>query len=170
MDGLYFQQGQGTVVRIATSAPQEATGAVRYAWHRVYQLLGGVNAMPTAGTFSQAMRGLSAVVQIFLSVVRAGCADAPDGNTLLGIFGNDLFEAALLNRPEREDGTATAISTLCAIFTGCARSCFAPRYLAGLYSAVRACLASPYHSPVLIATLQSTEALFTADFAGHACW
>ena len=172
VDGLYFQQGQGAVVRIATTAPQEATllelnaKDVGYAWHRVYQLLGGVSTMPTAGTFSQAMKGLAAVVQIFLSVVRAGCADAPDGNTLLGIFGGDLFETALLNRPEREEGTATAISTLCAIFTGCARSCFAPRYLAGLYSAVRTCLGSPYHSPVLIATLKSTEALFTADFAG----
>ena len=176
VDGLYFRQQQGaaadlTTVRIATT-PQYATfldmtlDAIQYAWHRVYQLLGGVNTMPTPGTFSQAMKGLSAVVQIFLSVVRAGCADAPDGNTLLGIFGGDLFEAALQNRAEREEGTATAISTLCGIFTGCARSCFAPRYLAGLYSAVRVCLESPYHSPVLIATLQSTEGLFTTDFAG----
>ena len=53
-----------------------------------------------------------------------------------------------------------------------ARALVPLRYLAGLYSAVRACLASPYHSPVLIATLQSTEALFTAGFAGgaSACW
>ena len=84
-----------------------------------------------------------------------------------GIFGNDLFEAALLNRPECEDGTATAISTFWAIFTGVwALVLYPPRHLAGLYSAVRACLASPYHSPTLIVMLQRTEALFTTDFAG----
>ena len=146
-------------------------GAVRYAWHRVYQLLGGVNAMPTPRDAQPCHEGPRHGGADLLQR-RAGCADAPDGNTLLGIFGNDLFEAALLNRPEREDGTATAISTLCAIFTVGMRALvlWSPRYLAGLYSAVRACLASPYHSPVLIATLQSTDVLFTADFAGHACW
>ena len=139
---------------------------IHYAWNRVVPLLGDANAIRESEPHKLAMSGLAACVEILLRVVEEGAPGAPDANTVLDLFGHDLFEAAYTLQPRHEAGTATAITTLCRVFATCRAAGADKRYLAAYYNAVRSCLTTPEGSPILINTLQNTEGLFTQGLPG----
>ena len=78
----------------------------KHAWLRLLYLPGNINSIALPRIYLQAMRGLAACVQAFLDVVRSGRDEAPDGNTLLSLFGRELLLALYQNRSGYEDGTA----------------------------------------------------------------
>ena len=112
---------------------------VFYAWHRVLTLLDDLNHIQNPGNFFQAFQGVEALVAEFLAVDKnlpPNCI-APDGNTILHIFGKWLFEAIQLSRSGFDEGTALAIKILSNIFTTNPNTRFLNVYLASYYRSLQ---------------------------------
>ncbi|KAJ3024755.1 UNVERIFIED_CONTAM: hypothetical protein HDU68_007809 [Siphonaria sp. JEL0065] len=75
-----------------------------YAWHRFTYIIGNVNNIESSENFYVAIKGISRVVDSFLLVGTRRefhpDVNAPDGNTLLHMFGPWLFEAVTRKSPE----------------------------------------------------------------------
>lgn len=171
LQALYLPAERQAVLHIAVS-PLHATfldvrpAYARYAWLRFLYLLGGANSVAAPAVHTQVMAGVAACVDACLAVVANGCADGPDGNTVMHLFGRDLLEALYAARPGFEEGTAVAVRTLCRVVAVCAHSVWAPQYLAALYAALRCGLAAPTDGRVLAETLVHAQHLLAADLPG----
>ncbi|KAI9347302.1 hypothetical protein BDR26DRAFT_855004 [Obelidium mucronatum] len=75
-----------------------------YAWHKFTYIIGNINAIEAPENFYVAVKGISRVVDSFLLVgTRREFhpeVTAPDGNTLLHMFGPWLFEAVTRKSPD----------------------------------------------------------------------
>lgn len=120
---------------------------VLYYWHRMLTLLGNPSEFPEPKSFFFAMSGLEAVLKQALRVgltpsspppLSGGSARAlADGNALLHLLGPWLFQAARLNRPGFDDGSALALRSLCLLFSTLASGTqYVPIYLAQLYDVI----------------------------------
>lgn len=141
---------------------------VFYAWHRVLNILGNLNKIPTAQNFFAAFCGVEVLVQQYL---RIGNSDAskkrvlpPDGNTILHIFGQWLFEALQLDRPGFDEGTALAIKILCNILCTRNTSKFLPVYLGSFYSSMAEILQK--EGRVLISAIMNCQSFFDYEIEG----
>lgn len=170
IDELYFPEKNTKSVRITcgcfSTGLELPKDYIHYAWNRVVPLLGNANTIKDSEPHKLAMIGISDAIQIMLSLVEAEIPGAPDANTILDLFGHDLFEAAYTLQPRHEAGTAIAITTLCKVFTTCRAVSSDKRYLAAYYNAIRSCLGTSEGSSILINTLQNTELLLTQGLPG----
>ena len=71
--------------------------------------------------------------------------NVPDGNTILDMFGNLLFESALSLQPEADDARAEAFATLCRIFQSVQHhNKFKKEYLAKFYYCISWVIVAKY--------------------------
>eukprot|EP01105_Mastigella_eilhardi_P013843 TRINITY_DN3158_c0_g1_i1.p1 TRINITY_DN3158_c0_g1~~TRINITY_DN3158_c0_g1_i1.p1 ORF type:complete len:1086 (-),score=189.19 TRINITY_DN3158_c0_g1_i1:690-3947(-) len=98
-----------------------------YAWQRIFHIIVNVNLITQPNIFVTALAGIKLCCQTFSDIQGA---NLPDGNTVLNLFGECLFEAAIRNRPGFESGTALAIENLCFIFNRWHPSEFSNKYVA----------------------------------------
>lgn len=170
IDELYYPEKKTKTIRIACgcfSTTLELTpDYIHYVWNRVVPLLGDTDAIRDSEPHRLAMIGFANAIQMLLDVVTAEVPGAPDANTILDVFGRDLFKATYTLQPKHEAGTAIAISTLCRVFTTCRAAAADKRYLAAYYNAIGSCLTTSETNAVLVNTLQSTEPLLAQGLPG----
>eukprot|EP00727_Mastigamoeba_balamuthi_P001043 m51a1_g10936 hypothetical protein (1316) ;mRNA; r:156656-163696 len=120
----------------------------------------------SATVFNGLMNGMYACLRAFLETTRV-CDDAPDGNTLLHVFGAPMLEALSLNRPGYEDGTSVAVAALCDLLHTCHRSYFASQYLAAFYHGIKTCLSVDSDLKVISAVINHSKKLLDVDLPGY---
>lgn len=108
-----------------------------YSWHRMFQILGNPNeTVGDPAIFLAFMNGVEMLVNQYLKIGMSTKGKmkrnkAPDGNTILHVFGKWLFEGILLpGREAFDEGQALALKTLCTIFTTKETTNFLPTYTA----------------------------------------
>ncbi|KAJ5070469.1 hypothetical protein M0811_10941 [Anaeramoeba ignava] len=117
---------------------------VIFSWMRIIHLLGNPNGCTNPQIFRQAMTGIRDCVGLFLKVGGSPersqetkvLVDHPDGNSILKVFGEWLFEAVSTNHNGFEEGIAIAYSTLCDIFSSFQKTPFKDCYLSRFYQYV----------------------------------
>lgn len=143
---------------------------VFYAWHRMLHAIGDPNSIANPRIHHAAFKGIDTLVDLFLQVGRkSGKAERqelkpPEGNTILHIFGNWLFDAAMQRRDGFEEGRAVAVKTLCNIFSTCKSSPFNTVYLSRFYACLSQVLGES--TEVMIAGLTNAGILFPCELPG----
>ncbi|KAJ3357804.1 hypothetical protein HDU83_002932 [Entophlyctis luteolus] len=143
---------------------------VVYSWHRLIYIIGDVNSIESPEIFHVAIKGISKVIDEFCAVGTKKefneTVNAPDGNTLLKMFGKWLFEAVSRKSPEYEDGISEAYATLCKIFSTLQpRNTFLPSYLYRFYASISVGLRVG-HPQTLTAIMVNCQEFFIADLQG----
>ncbi|KAH3766730.1 rap/ran GTPase-activating protein [Pelomyxa schiedti] len=162
-----------SVVHIWVSATISAVTDVSddyifYIWQRFLHLPGSVAQIPSPNNYRVAISGLCICIEDFLQIVQNSTPGAPDGNTILNIFGGALFEAVITNRPGYEDGTSFAIEGLCKIFFTCKRCVISPKYIAGFLGAAKAALETgDAKNMTLISLLLHSQNLIPTEITGY---
>ncbi|KAJ3448944.1 hypothetical protein M0812_01432 [Anaeramoeba flamelloides] len=115
-------------------------------WKKILDLIENPNEITNPKNFLEAMYGIRNLVNIFLQVgnhtefnVDPNCPylpDAPDGNTILHIFGSWLFQAVQRNQEGFEQGTECAYGILFSIFTAPQTTPFLDIYKTNFYHSV----------------------------------
>mmetsp|Transcript_21996 Transcript_21996/g.32691 ORF Transcript_21996/g.32691 Transcript_21996/m.32691 type:complete len:1192 (-) Transcript_21996:26-3601(-) len=138
---------------------------VFYAWHRMLHVIGSINSIQHPNIFLTAVTGVNHVVGKYIGVQAVKNLLPPNGNTILHIFGEWLFEAVQRNRPSFEEGTALALKILSCIFIERVRTTiFLPIYLARFYHCLQSVLLKD--GRVLMSALLNTTNLFSRQFEG----
>ncbi|KAH3757916.1 rap/ran GTPase-activating protein [Pelomyxa schiedti] len=141
---------------------------VYYAWQRVLNSLGNVGNIPSPGNYKMAISGICDCIESFLEHTRNQEHGAPDGNTILNLFGGPLFESMITNKVAFEEGVAIAISGLCKIFTQCRNCLFSPKYMAAFICVLKLALTTiDDKNMALVSTLIDSQALLTYQFNGY---
>jgi hypothetical protein len=147
---------------------------VYYAWHRVIYLIPHPLQLPP-NNFTLSMLGIGNLVDALNSTINgvdiinheSSPATNPDGNTLLHMFGNYLFDAAskaIEADAESQRGCAESFATLCKIFCKPQkREPFLRTYIERYYAALQVGLKSEACLPTIL--LSCTE-LFATDLEG----
>ncbi|KAI8143751.1 hypothetical protein BJV82DRAFT_609285 [Fennellomyces sp. T-0311] len=140
---------------------------VHYSWHRILYLIPHPLQLPSSN-FTLAMLGIGHLVDLFNNVGERRTSpiepvEAPDGNTILHIFGSYLFDAcstAPSADTESQGGCASAFATLCKVFCRPQRSIpFLRTYIERFYAALCVGLKSDACLPTIL--LHCTELLAT---------
>ncbi|KAJ3218180.1 hypothetical protein HDU67_006442 [Dinochytrium kinnereticum] len=133
-------------------------------------IIGNVNAVDSPQNFEVAILGLARIVDAYHSIGstterNSSSASPPDGNTILDMFGDWLFEAILRPSPKYEDGVSQAYAILCSIFTKPqTRNPFSRSHLERFYTSLKSGLKSDSQS--LTSIIMNSESLFTLDLEG----
>ncbi|PRP82556.1 RapGAP/RanGAP domain-containing protein [Planoprotostelium fungivorum] len=133
---------------------------VCYSWMRALNLIGNPVHLDSSKNFSEAMKGMRNVIRTIVS-----SPNAPNGNTIIHLVGQWMFEIIKINRSGYEEGTAIAVEILCDIFFKLkSRTQFDGIYLASFYS----CLASVLlmDGRVVISCLLCTSNFFSHELPG----
>lgn len=145
---------------------------VYYAWHRVIYLIPHPLQLPS-NNFTLAMLGIGNLIDTLNSTTAADSVEniqsesAPDGNTILHMFGTSLFDATSRSTTadlDSQRGCAEAFATLCKIFVK-PQKCqpFLRTYIERFYAALTVGLKSDSCLPTIL--LSCTE-LFATDLEG----
>eukprot|EP01100_Stratorugosa_tubuloviscum_P015429 TRINITY_DN8902_c0_g1_i1.p1 TRINITY_DN8902_c0_g1~~TRINITY_DN8902_c0_g1_i1.p1 ORF type:complete len:1255 (+),score=606.97 TRINITY_DN8902_c0_g1_i1:98-3862(+) len=139
---------------------------VYYAWYRMLTILGNPNKLSVPANFLEAFVGIEKMVQLWLNVGRENKkrVSPPDGNTVLHIYGQWLFEAMQLDRLGFEEGTALAVKIMCNIVCTRNRSKYLAVYLSSFYSSMTDILQK--ESRVLISAIIHCQSLFDYEIEG----
>ncbi|KAF7730162.1 hypothetical protein EC973_002770 [Apophysomyces ossiformis] len=141
---------------------------VYYAWHRILYLIPHPLQLPPSN-FTLAMLGIGQLIDVMntISDKQGGTILAADGNTLLHMFGNYLFDAcstAALADVESQRGCAEAFGALCKIFCRPQRGQpFLRTYIERFYGALSVGLKCDACLPTIL--MNCTE-LFSSDLQG----
>jgi hypothetical protein len=96
-----------------------------YFWDRFVHVIGNPNEISFPAAYSPVIKAIDDCIDMFLLVDRLGPSKLkagdhrthpPEGNTLIHIFGEWLFEAALRSDEAFVDGRCVAVGALCKVF------------------------------------------------------
>eukprot|EP01124_Arcella_intermedia_P030525 TRINITY_DN6704_c0_g1_i7.p1 TRINITY_DN6704_c0_g1~~TRINITY_DN6704_c0_g1_i7.p1 ORF type:complete len:791 (+),score=200.01 TRINITY_DN6704_c0_g1_i7:516-2888(+) len=147
-----------------------------YYWNRFLHWLGNHNNIQSPITFALACSGITNLVSTYMEVHQPGAhwvhprdIPPPTANKVLDVLGKWLFEAVLIDRPNFEDGTSIATSTLCKIFCELVNvEPIHPRYLATFYTCIGKILLKKGSSfgKVITSLFNNSKRIFTRELPG----
>lgn len=139
---------------------------IYYCWYRMLHVFGNPNTLEPPHIYLAAANGIKVFCSSFLRIgeTSKGSVVPPDGNTVLEIFGNWLFEALQANRTGFEEGTSIVIETLATIFTTRFDTAFNSVYLTSFYSSLIEVLSG--EGQVVIASLLGCQSLLFYELPG----
>eukprot|EP01094_Clydonella_sp_ATCC50884_P020502 TRINITY_DN4270_c0_g1_i1.p1 TRINITY_DN4270_c0_g1~~TRINITY_DN4270_c0_g1_i1.p1 ORF type:complete len:1309 (-),score=500.74 TRINITY_DN4270_c0_g1_i1:354-4280(-) len=142
-----------------------------YSWHRMFQILGNPNeTVQDPAIFLAFMNGVEMLVNQYLKIGmstkrKSKRNKAPDGNTILHVFGKWLFESILLpGRDAFDEGQALALKTLCTIFTSKETTSFLPTYTARFCMCLQHALMK--EGRLLLAAINNSVGLMPQELIG----
>ncbi|EGF76898.1 hypothetical protein BATDEDRAFT_92176 [Batrachochytrium dendrobatidis JAM81] len=134
-----------------------------YSWHRTIYMIGNPCAL-SCRNFVVAITGLSKSISLLYSI-DAGSNGMVDGNTILNMFGEWLFQAAMMHEVGFEEGRAEALGTLCRIFSKYQKTTkFLAVYLEHFYNALHLGLQADILS--LTKIIVNSSELFVMELEG----
>ncbi|KAJ5068671.1 hypothetical protein M0811_02614 [Anaeramoeba ignava] len=147
---------------------------VVFCWTRILGILANPNEITNPSIFYLAMSGIRSCVGLLLRIGsnfkkpgKKTLIDHPNGNSILQIFGEWLFEAVSLNRPSFAEGTECAYTILCEIFMSIQQKPFQEIYLSRFYRAIISAFENEVaNGKSICSILVYTKDIFSSELPG----
>lgn len=141
---------------------------VLYAWHKMLNIIGNPNVTVNhPAIFLAFMNGVEMLVNLYVKLGHTNKLPqllAPNGNTILHIFGEWMFDAVHKDRSGFDEGTALAMKILCNLITSKNKTNWETTYIARFYSCLNQSLAKD--GRVLLAAITSSTSIFNHELPG----
>ncbi|KAJ5072634.1 hypothetical protein M0811_01649 [Anaeramoeba ignava] len=146
-----------------------------FSWNRFLQMIGNPNEITMQSLFWDSMMGIQKCIKALLDVgskydpktTSEVIVDHPDGNSILRVFGNWLFEAISMTDLSFSDGISVAYSSLCQIFTSHQKNPLEDVYLSKFYEGIIRIFSNPNSfGKQICATIANSEKIFSCGLRG----